>query len=163
MDNALQRPTTANWIQSWASHMGRANLVLLAVASLLPSQAKSETLHLVEIFTAVSHPIQEFRRPVPGLSKVHVYRIDRLHRLESRLSEDLPSDPELARQQALDRLQKIPETDRARLQQAAVGLARAAHYGIDRYPAMVFNGHAVVYGLTDLKAALTHYRHWYRR
>lgn len=99
----------------------------------------------------------------PSVPEIRIYMLDTADRLEVRLSENLPTDPELAYRQALDRLQKIPETDRARLQQAAVGLARAAHYGIDRYPAMVFNGHAVVYGLTDLTAALAHYRHWHRR
>ena len=33
-------------------------------------------------------------------------------------------------------------------------------YGVDRYPAIVFNGEAVVYGLTDLSNALDHYRTW---
>ena len=48
----------------------------------------------------------------------------------------------------------------AAVQNAAVGLAKAMQYGIDRYPAIVFDGKAVVYGLTDLNSALDHYRTW---
>ncbi|MCB1718714.1 MAG: DUF1525 domain-containing protein, partial [Candidatus Competibacteraceae bacterium] len=37
---------------------------------------------------------------------------------------------------------------------------RARELGIDRYPAVVFDSQFVVYGLTDLPAALAHYRRW---
>jgi len=33
-------------------------------------------------------------------------------------------------------------------------------YGIDRYPAIVFGGEVVVYGLTDPNAALVYYQKW---
>jgi integrating conjugative element protein (TIGR03757 family) len=33
-------------------------------------------------------------------------------------------------------------------------------YGIDRYPAIVFDGHAVVYGVTDVQAATRIYEQW---
>ena len=53
------------------------------------------------------------------------------------------------------------ESDAA--QRAASGLLKAAEYGIDRYPAVVFDGDAVVYGVTDLDEALRHYREWQGR
>jgi integrating conjugative element protein (TIGR03757 family) len=46
------------------------------------------------------------------------------------------------------------------MQRAAMGLAKAVQYGVDRYPAIVFDGQVVVYGITDLEAALQHYRAW---
>jgi integrating conjugative element protein (TIGR03757 family) len=46
------------------------------------------------------------------------------------------------------------------LQRAASGLLKAAEYGIDRYPAVVFDGHAVVYGVTDLYDAVRHFETW---
>ena len=162
MANALQQPTRAASILPGMHSIGWASLVLLAVVNSPPAPAAPEALHLIEVFTDAQHPIREFRHPAPGLPEVRIYQVDRLHRLESRLSENLPVDPAQARRQAFERLQKIHETARARLRHAAVGLARAAHYGIDRYPAMVFNGQAVVYGLTDLETALAHYRHWHR-
>ncbi|MEA3275692.1 MAG: DUF1525 domain-containing protein, partial [Pseudomonadota bacterium] len=39
----------------------------------------------------------------------------------------------------------------------------AAEYGIDRYPAIVLDGQAVVYGVTDVGEALRHYRMWQGR
>ena len=61
---------------------------------------------------------------------------------------------------------RIPPPDSAEVGQvarAAVGLVRAAEYGIDRYPAIVFDGQAVVYGITDIGEALSHYRMWQGR
>ena len=46
------------------------------------------------------------------------------------------------------------------MQRAAMGLAKAVQYGVDRYPAIVFDGQMVVYGVTDLEAALQYYRAW---
>ena len=43
---------------------------------------------------------------------------------------------------------------------AAIGLAKAVQYGIDRYPAIVFDGRVVVYGVTDLVEALDRYKAW---
>jgi len=31
---------------------------------------------------------------------------------------------------------------------------------VDRYPAIVFDGQAVVYGVTDVETALAHYQKW---
>ncbi|MCH8896663.1 MAG: DUF1525 domain-containing protein, partial [Proteobacteria bacterium] len=35
---------------------------------------------------------------------------------------------------------------------------KATHYGVDRSPAIVFDGVAVVYGVTALPVAFDHYR-----
>ena len=43
---------------------------------------------------------------------------------------------------------------------AAIGLAKAVQYGVDRYPAVVVNGTAVVYGVTDLVEAVARYQAW---
>jgi integrating conjugative element protein (TIGR03757 family) len=49
------------------------------------------------------------------------------------------------------------------LSHAYEGLVKAQQYRLDRLPAIVFdNGQAVVYGVTDLEAALSHYRQWRR-
>ena len=49
-----------------------------------------------------------------------------------------------------------------KMQMAAHGLAKAMQYGVDRYPAIVFDGQAVVYGVTDVQTAIAHYRAWRR-
>ena len=44
--------------------------------------------------------------------------------------------------------------------QAIKGLVQALQYGINRYPAIVFEGQAVVYGVTDIETGLRLYDHW---
>ena len=45
---------------------------------------------------------------------------------------------------------------------AAEGLGRAVGYGLDRYPAIVIDGAAVLYGTTDVAQAITRYQAWRR-
>ncbi|NKB61256.1 MAG: TIGR03757 family integrating conjugative element protein [Gammaproteobacteria bacterium] len=94
-----------------------------------------------------------------GLSST-VYRVDRIDRLQQALSEGLPTDPKTAKQAALDRFQLMDSQLSSELENAAKGLIQAMQYGIDRYPAIVFDGKAVVYGVTDVKAANELYEQW---
>ena len=88
------------------------------------------------------------------------YELDRIRRIETRLSRDLPADPKQAEAIVQDRFQHLDRATSDSLQQSAVGLAKAMQYDIDRIPAIVFDGRAVVYGVTDLSAALAHYQAW---
>jgi len=93
---------------------------------------------------------------------VEVYALDGLDKLAANLSVQLPTEPNVARRTAMARLGRLdpgqvdPEQLDA-LQRAASGLLKAAEYGIDRYPAVVFDGYAVVYGVTDLDEAFRHF------
>ncbi|MFK4751302.1 TIGR03757 family integrating conjugative element protein [Oceanobacter antarcticus] len=89
-----------------------------------------------------------------------VYNIERIAHLQQALSKDLPSDPEKAKKLVLDRFQQIDTQLSHELENAANGLVQAMQYGIDRYPAIVFDGKAVVYGITDIRAASQVYRQW---
>ena len=89
-----------------------------------------------------------------------VYNIERIAHLQQALSKDLPSDPEKAKQLVLARFQWIDTQLSHELENAAYGLVQAMQYGIDRYPAIVFDGKAVVYGITDIRAASQVYRQW---
>ena len=89
-----------------------------------------------------------------------VYNIERIAHLQQALSKDLPSDPEKAKQLVLARFQRIDTQLSHELENAANGLVQAMQYGIDRYPAIVFDGKAVVYGITDIRAASQVYRQW---
>jgi integrating conjugative element protein (TIGR03757 family) len=46
------------------------------------------------------------------------------------------------------------------LPRAALGLTKAVQYGIDRYPAIVFDGQAEVFGIADVEQAFHRYRQW---
>jgi len=150
-------------IPFWSAQL---SCVLLTVLGLLPAQAETDAVPRIEVFTRADTPIIGLQAFSVGSGyegpRVHIYVLDGLQALEAKFSENLARDPSQARRQALERIYRLNKTDRARLQRTAVGLARAVHYGIDRYPAMVFDGQLVVYGLTDLEAALAHYRRWQR-
>ncbi|PVV16020.1 MAG: integrating conjugative element protein [gamma proteobacterium symbiont of Ctena orbiculata] len=120
--------------------------------------------HIAEVFTTTDVPIvgeagtnsQAFH----GQAEFHVYELDRIRRTEANLSQGLPVDPEQSKRVVLQRFQQLSEEDRARMQRAAMGLAKAMQYGVDRYPAIVLDGEAVVYGVTDVQTALAYYRAW---
>jgi len=92
-----------------------------------------------------------------------VYVMDRINQLQQVLSEDLPSDPENAKQLVLARFQRMDAQLSSELENAARGLVQAMQYGINRYPAIVFDGDAVVYGVTDVTAATQIYQRWQTR
>ncbi len=94
---------------------------------------------------------------------IEVYALDGIEGLEATLSERLSTDPNAARRVALKRVSQMDAVRIEQAQRAAVGLVRAAEYGIDRYPAIVFDGQAVVYGITDIGEALRYYRVWQGR
>ena len=122
--------------------------------------------HLVEVFTTTDVPIAGEaginRQALSGEKELHVYELDGIRRTEAKLSEGLQADPEQSKRVVLQRFQQMREGDRTRMQRAAMGLAKAMQYGVDRYPAIVFDGQAVVYGVTDVQIALAHYRTWRR-
>ena len=114
----------------------------------------------VEVFTASEHPITGVEDERLRATTVMAYSVDGLERFESGLSEGLPPDPEAAKTEALRRIQQLDDARLAPAKNAAIGLARAVQYGVDRYPAIVFNGTAVVYGVTDLVDAVERYDAW---
>ncbi len=132
----------------------RAAMVVLVLLSGLTAHAGEPQAPLIEVFVAGSGP-----RPgdIPGVT---VYVIDAIGQAQAGLSADLPGDPEAAREIVLARLGRMEAGLARRLENAAQGLARAVHYGIDRYPAVVFDGQAVVYGIPDVDAARQRWRRW---
>jgi len=46
------------------------------------------------------------------------------------------------------------------MQRAAIGLAKVAQYGVDRYPVIVFDGEVAIYGVTGMREALHRYQQW---
>jgi integrating conjugative element protein (TIGR03757 family) len=95
-------------------------------------------------------------------AKLAVYFLDGLGQIERALSQNLPIQAEAAKAEALRRVQQLDDTRMAPAKNAAVGLAKAVQYGVDRYPAIVFDEWAVVYGVTDLVEALDLYEAWQR-
>ncbi len=113
-----------------------------------------EPVTAIEVFTDSMNPVAS------SANAITVYHVDRIDRLQQALSKDLPTDPEAAKQTALQRFQRMDRQLSTELENAANGLLKAMQYGIDRYPAIVFDGKAVVYGITDIRAATQMYRQW---
>lgn len=116
----------------------------------------------LEVFTAAGFPVsgQDDRR-LQGAT-VTVYAVDGLEQFESTLSRNLPADADAASAEALRRIGELDDARMAPAKDAAIGLAKAVQYGVDRYPAVVVNGTVVVYGVTDLVDAAARYEAWRR-
>ena len=136
--------------------------LIIAAAALSSAYAEVPTEPLrLDVFTTEDRPVRgatEFLRHHPGAT-LHVHRVDRIERIESELSFELSTDPDIARRQALERLQDLPRERQDELQQTAKALALALQLGIERVPAIVIDQARVIYGLTDLTVALRLDRH----
>jgi integrating conjugative element protein (TIGR03757 family) len=96
--------------------------------------------------------------PLTGASGATVYLLDGLQLLEAELSAGLPADETRAQKIAAERMRRLGPHLQQRVANAARGLTLARQYGIERVPAVVINGGAIVYGVTDVERAVTLYR-----
>lgn len=139
-------------------------LALLVIGTGQAAQPAAGHPHLVEVFTTTESPVTSEstfnRQPDSTETEFHVYELDGIQRIETKLSDRLTADPEQSKQVVLQRFQQLHEEDRARMQRAAMGLAKAMQYGINRYPAIVFDGEVAIYGVTDIGEALHRYQEW---
>ena len=87
-----------------------------------------------------------------------VYLVDGLQLLEAELSQGLPKTQAEAEKIARERMQRMGAALRTRAANAAQGITLAVAYGIDRVPAIVLDGKAIVYGVTDVARAVALYR-----
>jgi integrating conjugative element protein (TIGR03757 family) len=130
-------------------------------------QSRTNPPRVIEVFTATDRPV--LPSTIDRLAgqdvniDLQVYRINGIQDVEVVLSLNLPSDPAVAKRVVLDRIQQLDNQSTTRMRNAAIGLTKALQYGIDRYPAMVFDGQCVVYGVTDLGQALHRYHLWQGR
>lgn len=119
---------------------------------------------LIEVFTstdvAVTAETAIYRQCENQDMEIQIYRLNAIQQIESELSRDLARDPGQAKSAVMERIQRLNAVARAEMQNAATGMAKAMQYGIDRLPAVVIDGQAVVYGVTDLHVALEHYGAW---
>ena len=95
-----------------------------------------------------------------GKVNLQVFELDGIQQMEDRLSKGLSADPIESRRVVLERFQQLRRGGHKRIRNAATGLAKATQYGVDRYPAIVFDGALVVYGVTDIHSALFQYHQW---
>jgi len=126
-----------------------------SVAQPLPAPSR------IEVFLGTRAQVET---RAPGLEvPVTVYDLDAPARAEARFGQGLPADRDQAMAEAKRRLADISQSEQDRIESSFEGLLKALQYGLDRYPAIVFDeGQAVVYG-TGLQEAMGHYRKWRAR
>jgi integrating conjugative element protein (TIGR03757 family) len=138
--------------------------VNLAKAYFIISMILTGTLSVQAIASEAAPAIEVFAdskfQVVSVSDNTTVYVMDRINQLQQALSEDLPSEPENAKRLVLSRFQRMDAQLSSELENAARGLVQAMQYGIDRYPAIVFDGDAVVYGVLDVTVATQLYQRW---
>ncbi len=132
------------------------------VLSSLSTVAEMSDVSMIEAFTSQDLPITSKHHDASRAiaKQMVVYEIDGIERLERFLSQRLPNDAEAAKRMALIRIAELDEARMSAVEQGALGLSKAAQYGLDRYPAIVFDGEAVVYGITELEQAVHLYQAW---
>lgn len=102
---------------------------LLAAAVAPAGELVDVRPHIVEVFTTTESPVtgkSTFNRKLDSTGmEFHIYELDGIQRIETKLSDGLTADPEQSKQVVLQRFQQLHEEDRARMQRAAMGLAKA--------------------------------------
>jgi integrating conjugative element protein (TIGR03757 family) len=88
-----------------------------------------------------------------GTEGARIYYVDGLAQLKAQLSADLPADPKQAAEIVKRRARAMGAALQTRAINASEGITRATYYGVNRVPAVVFDGHAVVFGVTDIAKA----------
>ena len=135
--------------------------------ALLSVRRHGETSAIIEVFTATDLPLVGATGagpdPIEPGVEVQVYRLDGIERVELALSHNLPAAPDSAKRMVSERIQRLDRQTRDLMQRSALGLAKAVQYGIERTPAVVFDGEGVVYGGTDLRHALGYHQQWRAR
>lgn len=135
---------------------------LLTILLATPLSA-AEPKYQVELFTTSAHHAQIRYGAVGQDFKLTVYYLDGLAQLNATLSHQLPPNPAKAKAMAASRLGALSSDQQAQLQATATGLLAARQYQLARYPAIVINGEAVTYGLTDPAEAVGLYKAWRAR
>ena len=117
----------------------------------------AETL-TVEAFTDSGQlPISVLQKP--GLT-VTLYDLSAPKHIEQELSAGLSTNPEAAAKVASQFIQANQEALAQRLMMAYQSHTKAMDYGLTHYPALVFNGQAIIYGVTDVLDGLNRFQTW---
>jgi integrating conjugative element protein (TIGR03757 family) len=122
------------------------------------------TAILAPFHTYAGEVVEVFRlsnQPEPaGAVGATVYVVDAMHQYMAQLSVGLSRTPAEAAKVAKARVDALTPEQKNALRFASTARIRAAEYGITKTPAIVFDGRAVLYGITDVEQARLRYRNW---
>jgi len=151
---ALKPPLSA-----WFWLMVLAIPVYLGGSTAVYAQSLAEPLTVLAFTDSRRFPVSDADSPEV---KVTVYDLaaPKLAMAQLNAQLHLPANPALATAMAKDYLQSHQAELAQRILPTYKGLTQAINLGISHYPALVFNGQAVIYGVTDVQEGLRIYRHW---
>ena len=137
----------------------RSLALAASICTSIAGTAQAQGVLTVEVFANSAMHIT----PVPAQGqalpyKLSVYRLDALQRIETTLNQQLPQKEADARAWLQANQARLKREVTPQAVAAANGIALAHHYKIKRLPAMVIDRKAVVYGLTDVGAAIERYQ-----
>lgn len=92
--------------------------------------------------------------------KVAIYDLAAPQHIGQMLSVGLPANPEAARILAEQSIKANRNSLTSELKSAYQGHTKAMDYGLTHYPALVFNGKAVIYGISDVEEGIKRYQTW---
>lgn len=128
-------------------------IALLALLSLMHGAATAAGVLTVEVFAnSAMHVTPEPSANLPYQLKV--YRIDGLRQVEQAINQQLPQTEAQAREWLAKNQQRLRRQYASQATAAANGVALMQRYKLSRVPAIVINRRVVVYGLTDVDAAI---------
>ena len=144
--------------------LGAATIVLFSGCVAFSDAGRAEAERLsgekrlaIEAFIVSGQPLTA-KQIADACCDVRIYNLDAMNDLSQSLGRSLPRDPALAESVAREILDVRRADVRSAVKAHAEALSKALHYGLDRYPALVLNeGEFVIYGVTDLEAALAIY------
>lgn len=92
---------------------------------------------------------------------VQILNLDIVSVVELNLSDGLPVEPKSARLMVEQRIAQMGRSHLdAKLRAAYQPLGTMMTYALDRYPVIIFDRQAVIYGVTNMEEALNRYRQW---
>lgn len=137
-------------------------IVILLVGWALPTLAQFEPYpHTIMVITSDELEITGLPLVSAESPQIEIYSLDAVATVEANMSVRLPADEEQA---LVVMQQRIEQIGKARLEadlvKAYQALTTAMSYDLDRYPAMIFDGEVVIYGITDVSLATQIYQDW---
>lgn len=137
-------------------------LLFTTTALATPSRVLPER---VVVITSTKKPVLDAHNVTSLLRRqgksVTFHNLDDVDALEAQWSVGLPDNEAKARKDFEERLSVVGvETFEAQFKKAYEGLLLALRHQIDRYPAIIFDDHYVVYGVAELGQALNVYQRY---
>jgi len=138
--------------------------IVFVALTILEASADDLPQSIVAI-TSNQHPIHAVdwngTSPSENKPEITILSLDAVQSIQEQLSEGLPNDETLARASVQ---RKIAEIGRSKLEDelrtAYLPLGTMMAYGLDRYPVIIFDKQAVIYGMTNLSLAINRYSQW---